>query len=57
MYILVPWRSTYLETSKVRLAVRAGGSCWDSFLLPFRSIFSPSLWEEDRYGLKYFSRS
>ena len=38
----------------IALAVGAGGGCLDIFTLiyPFSSL-SPSLWETDRYRLKY----
>ena len=56
----VPGRPTYLMIvgqGSTALAVGAGGGCLDIFTLSYLfSPLSPSLWETDRYRLKYFSK-
>ena len=53
----LPGRPTILITvgqGPTALAVGAGGSCWDIFILIYLfSPLSPSLWETARYRLKY----
>ena len=53
----VPGRPTNLDYSRAEptaLAVGAGGGCLDIFSLVYHfSFLSPSLWETDRFRLKY----